>query len=103
MAEGRNLTRIDANCYEVELAEGECKALGLDSASVLLELRPHSSLYGVFYTAKGMQWDVWSDSAEDESQQDISFAIGDPARAAYVLLSNRWRPDFQYDSEENAE
>lgn len=90
----------DANCFEIELAESDCQALRLDNASVLLELRPTSGLYGVFYTAKGLQWDVWSDHAEGEDGRDIAFALNDPVQAACDLLGHHWRPDFEYDPDE---
>lgn len=88
------------NCCEIELTEVERESLGLDSTSVLLELRPETGLYGVFYSAKGMQWDVWSDTAEDHEAQKISYAMRDPTVAVRTLLGRRWRPDFNYDPDE---
>ncbi len=103
MDEARKLTKLDEECYEIELADGDCEAFRIDSASVLLELRRGSGLYGIFYTAKGLQWDIWSDTAEEEGRQDITYALRDPVRAACELLNHNWRPDFEYDPEENAE
>ena len=90
----------EGNCIEIQLAENDCQAFGLDTASVLLELRPTSGLYGIFYTAKGMQWDLWSDLVADESGRDVSYAQRDPVGAACELLSHHWRPDFEYDPDE---
>jgi len=90
----------DANCIELQLAESACQAFRLDNGSVLLELRPTSGLYGIFYTAKGLQWDLWSDLVEDENSRDIAYALRDPMRAACELLSHHWRPDFEYEPDE---
>jgi 2-hydroxy-3-keto-5-methylthiopentenyl-1-phosphate phosphatase len=87
-------------CYELELDEGERSSFGLDSASVLLELRSESELYGVFYTAKGLQWDIWSDIAASQRAQDLSFARDNPMQAVRELLGYCWRPDFEYSPDE---
>jgi len=96
----REFMSSDANCIELQLAESDCRAFRLDNASVLLELRPTTGLYGIFYSAKGMQWDLWSDLVEDENGRDISYALRDPMKAACELLGHHWRPDFEYESEE---
>jgi len=90
----------DANCLEIELSKKDCREFQLDTTSVLLEFRPASGLYGIFYTAKGMQWDLWSDLMEEETERDISFARNDPVKAACGLLGRQWRPDFLYEPEE---
>jgi hypothetical protein len=48
-----------------------------------------------------LQWDIWSDSAEDDAAQAISYAHNDPVKAACELLSHRWRPDLEYEAEED--
>jgi len=88
------------NCIELQLAESACETFRLDNASVLLELRPASGLYGIFYTAKGLQWDLWSDLVDDDNSRDISYARRDPMKAACELLSHHWRPDFEYEPDE---
>ena len=103
MNDERKLMTSDQSCYEIELTNKDCETFQLDNTSVLLEVRSDAGLYGVFYTAKGMQWDVWSDAAEEEERQDVAYAICDPVRAACELLAHRVRPDFKYDPEENAE
>jgi hypothetical protein len=91
---------VDGNCIDIELADNDCRAFRLDNPSVMLETRPHSSLYGVFYTAKGLQWDIWSDLLDDENSREISYALRNPLGAACELLSHHWRPDFEYDPDE---
>ena len=97
------LSSSDENCYEIQLAKTDCEAFHLDNASILLEVRASSDLYGVFYTAKGLQWDVWSDAAQEGNRQGIAYAKRNPVQAACELLSYHLRPDFKYDPEENAE
>ena len=91
---------FEDECYELELDERERQAFRLDSASVLLELRSGSDLYGVFYTANGMHWDIWSDIAASQQMQGLSFARDNPLQAARELLAHSWRPDFEYDPDE---
>lgn len=101
MANAGKVGNFEGNCCEIELEEAQRAVFGLDHGSVLLELRPESDLYGVFYTAKGLQWDVWSDHADGEPR-GVAYAVADPVRAASELLAHRWRPDFEYDPEEDA-
>ena len=103
MTDERKLMTSDQNCYEIQLTNKDCETFQIDNTSVLLEVRNDAGLYGVFYTAKGMQWDVWSDAAEEEERQDVAYAICDPVRAACELLGHQIRPDFKYDPEENEE
>jgi hypothetical protein len=99
MTDAHKVGKFEGNCCEIELSEADRATFGLDRASVLLEVRPHGDLYGVFYDAKGLQWDVWSDHGEEH--RGIAYAMEDPLRAASELLRQRWRPDFEYDPEED--
>jgi hypothetical protein len=93
--------QIDRTCFEIEFTNHVQQSLQLDSPSVLLEIRAATDLWGVFYSAKGLQWDLWSDCCEDAHQSDIDFAVQRPLEAGYQLLSNSRRPDFDYVPEEN--
>lgn len=99
-ANAHKVGKFEANCCEIELNEAAQATFGLDRPSVLVELRPYSGLYGVFYHAKGLQWDLWSDLCEEEEHRSIAYAMEDPVRASSGLLSRRWRPDFEYDPNE---
>jgi hypothetical protein len=97
----RTVGELKDNCFEIKLADGDVGLLKLDHGSILLELRPDRNEYGVFYVAKGREWDLWSDPEESADQAaGASFAKRDPATAAVELLSRRWRPDFDYDPNE---
>ena len=90
------------NCCEIRLAKSDLGTFGLDNTHVLLEVRPRSDEYGIFYTAKGNQWDLWYRPDEAPGQgSGVAFAMGDPIRAACELLARKWRPDFDYDPEED--
>jgi hypothetical protein len=93
-------TQIDRTCIEIEFTNHVQQSLQLDSPSVLLEIRAGTDIWGVFYSAKGLQWDLWSDSFEDALQSGINFAVERPLEAGYQLLSNCPRPDFNYVPEE---
>jgi len=88
--------QIDRTCFEIEFTNKVQESLQLDSPSVLLEIRAGTDLWGVFYSAKGLQWDLWSDCFEDDQQSGIDFAVRQPLAAGYQLLSNCPRPDFKY-------
>jgi hypothetical protein len=96
MTDARKVGPFEDNCCEIQLSENDRASFELDESRILLELRPHSGLYGVFYSAKGRQWDVWSDLNATEVR-GIQHAVRDPAGAACELLSHEWRPDFEYD------
>jgi hypothetical protein len=91
---------FDGDLCEVDLSEADRETFGLDTTTVLVELRPYSGLYGVFYKSKGMQWDIWSDTSEVEEPRNIAYAMTDPVRAASALLRHGWRPDIEYEPEE---
>ena len=98
---GRTAGDFKDNCFEIQLAEGDLALLKLDKSYILLELRPDRNDYGAFYTAKGREWDLWSDPEESADQAaGASFAAREPVKAAVELLSRRWRPDFDYDPDE---
>jgi hypothetical protein len=101
MDQERRITEHDQNCYSIELAKADRETFQIDNSTVLLELRPETGLYGAFYTAKGLQWDVWSDEAQEDERQYIAYAVRDPVQAACELLNYHLRRDFQYDPEEN--
>ena len=101
MTNAHKVGKFEGNCCEIELIEADRMTLGLDEGSILLELRPYSDLYGVFYKAKGLQWDVWSDMSDEEERRGIAYAMNDPVRAASELLRHRWRPDFEYTPDED--
>jgi hypothetical protein len=101
----RKLSELQDRCYDIHLNVGDLEQLKIDDTYVLLELRPESNRYGVFYSAKGRQWDLWSDPDGLENpakpKRDISFAMQDPIAAAFELLGQEWRPDFLYNEEED--
>lgn len=99
----RKVGQFEDSCFEIQLADDDLRLLKLDSHYVLLELRPQRNEYGAFYSAKGRQWDVWSDPTEEGIGRDrgVPFAMRDPVKAAVELLERQWRPDFDYDPTEN--
>ena len=98
MSTTRSAGPFQDNCYEIRLTGEDLERFGLDTDEVLLELRPKRGEYGVFYNAKGRQWDVWYDPEdEDAPRRAIAFALEDPITAACELLAREWRPDFAYD------
>jgi hypothetical protein len=98
---GRMVGELKDNCFDIQLAKGDLALFRLDNGYILLELRPDRNDYGAFYTAKGRQWDLWSDPEESADQAvGVSFAVREPVKAAVELLSRRWRPDFDYDPDE---
>lgn len=98
---GRTVGELNDNCFDIQLAQADLAQLKLDNGYVLLELRPERNDYGAFYTAKGRQWDLWSDPEESPDQAaGTSFAEREPVKAAVELLSRTWRPDFDYDPDE---
>jgi len=88
--------QIDRTCFEIEFTNEVQQRLQLDSQSVLLEIRAATDLWGVFYSAKGLQWDLWSDRFDDAHQIGIDFAVQRPLEAGYQLLRICPRPDFDY-------
>ncbi len=98
---GRKVGELQDDCFEIELTKDDLETLKLDESYVLLELRHYRNEYGVYYTAKGRQWDLRSDPEEAvEHDKGVSFAMRDPIGAAVELLSRKWRPDFDYDPDE---
>jgi hypothetical protein len=102
---GRSVGELHDQCFDIRLSDADLERFKIDDTYVLLELRPDANRYGVFYSAKGQQWDVWSDPEGIESptkpRRDVSFAMQDPLAAACELLGQEWRPDFLYDPSEN--
>ena len=88
------------NCFEIQLAKKDLEILKLDNVSVLLEVRQKQNEYGVFYTAKGHQWDIWCRPDDADSQGGAVFAMQQPVQAARDLLSRSWRADFGFDPNE---
>jgi hypothetical protein len=110
MTDAPNMTRkagkFQDQCFEIQLDDSDLERFKIDNTDVLLELRPHNNRYGVFYTARGQQWDVWSDpdgvESPDKPRRNVDYAMQDPVAAAVELLGQEWRPDYLYDPEENA-
>lgn len=88
--------RLDERCFQLEFTNSVQHSLQLDNPVVVLETRAVTDLWGVFYSAKGLEWDVWSDSAQEAQLRDVEFAFQRPLEAGYRLLSNCPRPDFNY-------
>ena len=89
------------NCCEIQLVKEDLKIFQLDNVNVLLEVRPKQNEYGVFYTAKGRQWDIWCRADESDSQGGAAFALRDPVKAVRGLLARSWRADFGFDPAED--
>ncbi len=88
--------QLDKACFALEFTESVQKRLGLDRPDVLLEIRAGMELWGVFYAAKGLEWDVWCDGLEEEELRAIDYAARAPLEAGYQLLSKCRRQDFKY-------
>ena len=89
------------NCCEIKLASQDLEFFQLDNTDVLLEIRPKQDEYGVFYTAKGRQWDIWCRADEADRQGGVAFATQDPVQAVRGLLARNWRADFGFDPAED--
>lgn len=88
------------NCCEFELSDNDVKDLVLDRPNILLELRPSQNTYGVFYSARGREWDIWCHPGDWDNPGGVAFARKKPLDAARELLKRSWRADFGFDPEE---
>ena len=88
------------NCCEIKLASQDLEVFKLDDVSVLLEVRPKQDEFGVFYTAKGRQWDIWCRADDADRRGGTAFAMQDPVQAVRDLLGRGWRADFGFDPNE---
>ncbi len=99
---GRVIGRFEDGCLDIRLSTDDVERFMLDNPEILLELRPGRDEYGIFYTAKGRQWDVWADPEEpDEQKRGTAYAMREPIQAACELLAADCRPDFRYDPSED--
>jgi hypothetical protein len=94
---GYSVGKFTDNCCEIQLAAQDVRMFQLDNPNILLEVRPKQDEYGVFYTAKGRQWDIWCRADDGEGQGGMAFAMRDPVQAVRSLLARRWRADFGFD------
>jgi hypothetical protein len=85
------------NCCEFELPADDVRDLMLDKPQILLELRPTQDAYGVFYAAKGREWDIWCRPGDWDNPGGVAFACKEPVDAARQLLKRNWRADFGFD------
>ena len=88
------------NCCDIQLSKEDMDVFKLDIVEVLLEVRPKGDEYGVFYTAKGRQWDIWCRADDIDYQGGAAFAMRDPVQAVRALLARKWRADFGFDPDE---
>ena len=88
------------NCCEIKLASQDVEIFQLDNADVLLEVRHRLDEYGVFYSAKGNQWDLWSRADDADRRGGAAFATQEPVQAVRALLARKWRADFGFDPDE---
>jgi hypothetical protein len=89
------------NCCEIRLSAQDVQIFQLDNPNILLEVRPNQDEYGVYYTAKGRQWDIWCRADDGEGQGRIAFAVREPILAVRGLLGRRWRADFGFNPDED--
>ena len=85
------------NCCEIQLASQDLDIFKLDHVNVLLEVRPKQGEYGVFYTAKGQQWDIWCRNDDADCHGGAELAMQEPVQAVRGLLGRSWRADFGFD------
>jgi NADH:ubiquinone oxidoreductase subunit B-like Fe-S oxidoreductase len=88
------------NCCDLQLAKGDMEVFKLDTVDVLLEVHPKLDGYGVFYTAKGRQWDIWCHAGDVDYQGGAAFAMRNPLQAVRGLLARKWRADFGFNPDE---
>ena len=99
---GRTIGKFEDGCLDIRLSQDDVERFKLDNPDILLEMRPASDKYGIFYTAKGRQWDVWADPEEpDEHKRGTAYAMREPIQAACELLAADCRPDLRYDPDED--
>lgn len=98
--DGRQSHEFVDNCCEIKLSREDVKNLALDRPCVLLELRPSQDSYGVFYAAKGREWDIWCHPGDWDNPGGVTFARERPIDAARELLKRSWRADFGFDPNE---
>lgn len=89
------------NCCDIELETEDLALLKIDNCNVLLELDPPRDSYGVFYSAKGRQWDIWCHPGDVDNLGGVTFAAREPLKAARQLLMRNWRADFEFDPSED--
>lgn len=99
--DGRQPHEFVDECCELELPGQDFESLELDRPSILVELRPGQDAYGVFYAAKGREWDIWCHPDDADNPGGVAFARGDPVDAARRLLKRSWRADFGFDPDED--
>jgi hypothetical protein len=101
MEDSYSVGEFTDNCCEIQLAKQDLDIFQLDNVNVLLEVRPKQDEYGVFYTAKGRQWDIWCRADEADTRGGAAFAMRDPVQAVRGLLARNWRADFGFDPDED--
>lgn len=89
------------DCCELRLSESDVMQFSLDRAEILIELRPGQDAFGVFYAARGREWDIWSHPGDEDRAGGAAEAMQDPVAAARRLLGRRWRADFDFDPSED--
>ena len=89
------------NCCEIQLASQDLDIFKLDHVNVLLEVRPKQGEYGVYYTAKGHQWDIWCRNDDADCHGGAAFAMQEPVQAVRGLLGRNWRADFGFDPDDS--
>jgi len=97
MKSSYNVGAFINNCCEIQLASQDLDIFKLDHVNVLLEVRPTQDEYGVFYTAKGHQWDIWCRTDDADCRSGAAFAMQEPVQAVCGLLARNWRADFGFD------
>ncbi|WGR90762.1 hypothetical protein MTX26_35660 (plasmid) [Bradyrhizobium sp. ISRA443] len=89
------------DCCELKLQADEVERLHLDRPDILLELRSAQDAYGVFYAAKGREWDIWCHPDDWDNPGGVAFARRHPIDAARQLLKRSWRADFGFSADED--